>query len=287
MQKKLKLGYSISLPLDYKSEIPDYASDNIKSIVMLAKNFKCIQIMFSKSKLSSLEIKEIKLILKNYKYIYVHANYQINMGADLIPSENDLYSTGIEIFLNEITYANKIGAKGIIIHMGKNVKNRYDPTHIYNNMVKFIIELFKKLKIKKISIPILLETPAGQGGEMCWDLNEFVEFIVKFSKLYFYPQLGVCLDTCHIFQAGYDFNNSKIIKQVHKILIPIQDKIKLIHLNDSYHLVGSHIDRHEQIGKGQIQTDKLIKFIYPYKYIPMILETVGPYEEQIKNLSEE
>ena len=288
-KKKLKLGYSISLPLDYNNEIPEYVTDNIKSIIMDAKKFECIQIMFSKSKLSSQQIREIKSILKKYKHIYVHASYQINIGADLIPSNTDLYSTGIEIFLNEIDWANKIGAKGIVIHMGKNVKNRYDPAHIYNNMVKFIVELFKKLqnkqKTKQINIHVLLETPAGQGGEMCWNLKEFVEFIVGFSKLYFYPQLGVCLDTCHIFQAGWDLNNSKIIKQVHQILLPIQDKIKLIHLNDSYHLVGSHIDRHEQIGKGHIQTDKLVKFIYPYKHIPMILETVGPYDEQIENLS--
>lgn len=279
----IKLGYSISFPFNNKSKISEY-NDNIKLIQKLSKTFNCIQVMFSKQKLSLNEIKQIKLILKKYKYIYVHSSYLINIGADLIPSQTDLYSTGIEIFLNEIIYANKIGAKGIVLHMGKNVANRFDPAHIYNNMVKFIIELFKKLKNKNIMIPVLLETPAGQGGEMCWNINEFVEFIIKFSKLYFYPQLGVCLDTCHMFQAGYDFNNIKIIKQVHKILEPIKDKIQLIHLNDSYHMVGKRIDRHEQIGKGQIQTDKLIKFIEPYKKIPMILETVGPYEQQIDNL---
>lgn len=284
MKNKLKLGYGVSLPINNKILIPEYAEDNIKLIRSLSSNFDCIQVMFSKSKITSNELKQIKSILTNYKYIYVHASYQINMGSDLIPSQTDLYSTGIEIFLNEIEYGKKIGAKGIVVHMGKNVKNKYYSSHIYNNMVKFIIELFKKLKTKKITLPILLETPAGQGGEMCRDLNEFVEFVTKFSKQYFYPQLCVCLDTCHIFQAGYDFNNPSVITQVHKILEPIQYKIKLIHLNDSYHSVGKHIDRHEQIGKGQIQTDKLIKFIYPYKSIPMILETVGPYEKQIENL---
>ena len=285
MKNKLKLGYGVSLPFNAKSEIPEYAEDNIKLIHTLSSNFDCIQVMFSKSKLTSNELKQIKSILSNYKYIYIHASYQINIGADLIPSQTDLYSTGIEIFLNEIEYGSKIGAKGIVVHMGKNVANKYDPSHIYNNMVKFIIELFKKLKTKKITLPVLLETPAGQGGEMCWDLKEFVDFVSKFSKQYFYPQLGVCLDTCHMFQAGYDFNNSSVITQVHKILEPIQYKIQLIHLNDSFHSVGKRIDRHEQIGKGQIQTDKLIKFIHPYKSIPMILETVGPYEEQIKNLT--
>lgn len=283
-KKKLDLGYSIGLPLDYNKVKSNNAEDKLKLIKKLSKNFNCIQIMFTKQKLSSKELNVIKEIVKNYKKIYVHASYQINIGADLIPSQTDLYSSGIEIFLNEIDYAVKIKSKGIIIHMGKNVSNKYEPSHIYNNMVKFIIELFKKLKSKKINLPILLETPAGQGGEMCWNLNEFVEFITKFSKLNFYSQLGICLDTCHIFQAGYDLNNSKIIKQVHKIFEPIKEKILLIHLNDSYYSMGNRIDRHEQIGKGKIQIDKLIKFIYPYKNISMILETTGPYEQQIKKL---
>ena len=282
---KLKLGYGIGLPLDYNEEIPEYTTDNINIIKSLVNNFDCIQVMFSKQKISLNEIKEINSIIKNYKQIYVHASYQINIGADLIPSQTDLYNTSIEIFINEIVYATKINAHGIVIHMGKNVKNRYDPNHIYNNMVKFIIELFKKLKSKKLTIPILLETPVGQGGEMCWDLNEFIDFLSRFKSLAFYSQLGICIDTCHIFQAGYNLNDSKVIKQIHKLLFPIQSKIKLIHLNDSFHEVGARIDRHEQIGKGHIQTNKLIEFILPYKSVPMILETVGPYKKQIELLS--
>ena len=279
---KLKLGYSVGLPLYYNKDKPDYITDNKKLILKLKKKFECIQVMFTKSKLTIEEIIEVKNIIKNYKIIFIHSNYQINMGADLIPSQSDLYNTGIEIFLNEIIWAAKINSSGIVVHMGKNVSNRYEPIHIYNNMVKFIVELFKKLKSLNITLPILLETPAGQGGEMCWNLDEFVDFIVRFNTQSFYSQLGICIDTCHIFQAGYDLNNSKVIKHIHKILEPVKDKIQLIHLNDSFHPVGSRIDRHEQIGKGKIQTDKLIEFILPYKSIPMILETIGPYDKQIK-----
>jgi deoxyribonuclease-4 len=280
-KNKLKLGYGISLPIDNSTDIPEYSTDNINFIKLLSKKFNCIQIMFSKSKISSSEIKEIKSIISGYKLIFIHASYQINMGADLIPDKTDLYSSGIEILLNEIELAKKINASGIVVHMGKNVGKKYDPNHIYNNMVKFIIELFKKLKAKKITTPVLLETPAGQGGEMCWELPDFIDFINRFSKQSFYPQLQVCLDTCHMFQAGIDLNNSKVIRRTHQILHPIENKIGLIHLNDSYHEVGAHIDRHEQIGRGKIQIDQLIKFILPYKNIPMILETVGPYDEQI------
>jgi len=282
LKLNLNLGYGVGLPLDYNKDTPDYITDNIKLIHKLSKKFDCIQIMFTKSKLTSDEIKEIKNIIMNYKMVFIHGSYQINMGGDLIPSHTDLYNTGIEIFLNEIVWATKINSSGIVVHMGKNVSNRYDPIHIYNNMVKFIVELFKKLRSLNIKLQILLETPAGQGGEMCWNLEEFVDFITRFRSQSFYSQLGICIDTCHIFQAGYDLNNSGVIKRVHQILKPVKDKIKLIHLNDSFHSVGSRIDRHEQIGRGQIQTDKLIEFILPYKSIPMILETVGPYDKQIK-----
>ena len=281
----LNLGYTISLPFDNNENDTIYKLEDINIIKSLSKNFNCIQIMFTKTKLSLLEIKNIKKLLKNYKNIFIHSSYQINIGTDLVPSQTDLYNTSIDILINEIELAKKIKAKGIVVHMGKNVKKKFDNEHVYNNMVEFIIEFFKKIKTKKINTSILLETSAGQGGEMCSNLNDFVNFILKFSKLYFYYQLNICIDTCHIFQAGYDINNIKIINQVHKIFYPIKDKIKLIHLNDSYYSVGSHIDRHEQIGKGMIQVDKLIKFIYPYKTIPMILETIGPYEDQLSFLS--
>ncbi len=282
---KLNLGYSISLPLDFDSDIPEYSVDDLKLIKDLSKKFHCIQVMFTKSKISKDEIKQIKDIVQDYKYVFIHASYQINMGADLLPTQTDLYNVGIDILLQEINYGTKVGMNGIVLHTGKNVKKQFDPDFIDNNMVKFIIELFNKLETKKLSVNLLIETCAGQGGEMLSNLEEFVEFILRFKSLDFYPNLGVCIDTCHIFQAGYDLNDDKVIKQLHKIFNPIEDKIKLIHLNDSYHQVGQNLDRHEQIGRGHIEIDQLIKFILPYKNIPMILETKPPYDKQIKLLS--
>ena len=275
----LNLGYSTNIPIN---------NNDIKIIKSLSKTFNSIQIMYSKNNISEEETNIINKILKKYKNIFVHASYQINIGSELIPLETGFYNTSLDSLLEEIIFANKINAKGIVLHMGKNTGKKYNYDHIYNNMVKFIIELFKSIseKIPNNKTIILLETPAGQGGEMCWDLNDFVEFIQKFTQQNFYPHLGICIDTCHIFQAGYNLNNSKEIKQIHKIFSPIEDKIKLIHFNDSYYEVGKHIDRHEQIGKGYIQINKLIKFIHPYikLNIPLVLETVGPYETQIKQI---
>lgn len=281
---KLNLGYGISLPINYDSDVPDYVIEDSNLIKSMASNFECIQVMFTKTKLSTDEIKLINKTVEDYKYIFIHASYQINMGADLLPTQTDLYNIGIDILLKEIEYGYKINIDGIVLHTGKNVKKKNDPDFVYNNMVKFIIELFNKLKRKKIKINLLIETCAGQGGEMLSNLEEFVEFIQRFSSQDFYSSLGICVDTCHIFQAGYDLNDNQVLEQVHKIFEPVKEKIKLIHLNDSYYEVGQNLDRHEQIGRGYINVDQLIKFILPYKNVPMILETKPPYDVQISLL---
>jgi len=277
---KLNLGYSISLPLHKHLTEYDFIH-NINIIKELSMNFNSIQIMFNKKNLSDNDIDTINNILKKYKNIYVHASYQINIASDLIPTKNDLFNIGFDILINEIIYANKINAKAIILHIGKNVKNKYNPDHAYNNMIKFVIELFNKLKKMNIKTTLLFETPAGQGGEICYNLNEFVNFILTFKSLDFYKNIGICIDTCHVFQAGYNINNDKVIKNIHHIFKPIKNKINLIHLNDSVKDYGMHIDRHEQIGKGKINVDKLIKFILPYKKLPLIFETNPPYHQQI------
>jgi apurinic endonuclease APN1 len=296
MKLNLNLGISISLPVNWDFIKPEYSNepnnkkefDNIKNELTFNK-LNSLQIMFSKYNLSKLEITNIKKFIKKikYKYVYIHASYQINIGTEPIILQNDLYNPSLDIFLTEIKNAISVGANGIIVHMGKNVKNQYEPDDVYNNMVNFVIQLFNKIKKNKIlskskNFMILFETPAGQGGEMCSDINEIINFIQIFKPTDFYSNIGLCIDTCHIFQAGHNLNDLNEIKKIHQALNQIRDKIQVIHLNDSYHPIGSRLDRHEQIGKGHIITDNLIKFILPYVNIPLILETRPPYDNQIK-----
>ena len=100
-------------------------------------------------------------------------------------------------------------------------------------------------------------------------------------------RIGVCLDTCHLNDAGYDLNNFNDILDLFDKIIGI-DKIKCIHINDSKNILGSHKDRHENIGKGTIGLDTLIKIIDcdKLKDVPKILETPyidghAPYKEEI------
>lgn len=287
----LNLGISIGLPVQKNINYNNLLIKNNSIPNKIFKNFNSLQIMFTKTKLSDLDMSNILQIIKkiNYKYIYIHASYQINIGAEPLQLSEQLYNPSLDILFSEINSALKIGASGIVIHMGKNVKKMYEHDLIYNNMINYTIQLFNKISEfnilkKNPKFVLLFETPAGAGGEMCSNINDFVNFILTFNKTKFYSNIGICIDTCHIFQAGYDLNNKNIIKHIHKEFEPVKDKIKLIHLNDSYNPSGMRIDRHEQIGKGFIKTNNLIKFIFPYKNLPLILETTPPYEEQLKKL---
>ena len=261
----MNIGTSINLP---------------SNILPITSNTNSIQIMFSKSNLTIDELKDIKKYINKYKYKYIHASYQINIGSEIIGI--NIYNPSYEILLDQIKYAKYLETDGLILHMGKNVKNKFENDYIYNNMVKFLLFIFNKMNKLKLNFNILLETPAGQKGDMCFNLYDFVNFILLFKPTKYYHNINICIDTCHIFQAGYDLNNLNVIQDIHKIFEPVKDKIKLIHFNDSANKFNSHLDRHAQIGKGYIKIKNLIKFIEPYKNIPLILETIGPYEKQIK-----
>jgi deoxyribonuclease-4 len=288
MINKLNYGISISLPI-YHIETIDNQKENdskVSSIDYIIGN--SIQIMFNKRMIYNKDILFINNIIINHNLIniFVHASYQINIASEFLYQKFNntikLYNPSLEILLSEIYYSIKINAQGIIVHIGKNVKQKYDNDLIYNNMVNFVLQLFKN-KIPK-NFTIIFETTAGQKGEMCWDLHDYINFILLFKKTKFYNQIGICIDTCHIFQAGYDLNNIEIIKEVHSLLKPVEKKIKLIHLNDSLLPYNSHIDKHQRIGEGYIKTDNLLTFIKPYINIPFILETKPPYKKQIKNI---
>ena len=128
----------------------------------------------------------------------------------------------------------------------------------------------------------LLETMAGKGSEVGKNFAELKEII---DNVKFKDKIGVCMDTCHISDAGYDVSNFDSVLDEFDSIIGL-DKIKCIHINDSKNEKGSHKDRHENIGYGYIGFDKLINIIYNKRLenIPKILET--PYVTKDDNSKE-
>lgn len=234
------------------------------------KNCKVIQLFVSLNKSARNFYKPIKELCKTFNMkISVHISYTINIAND--PNK---YSWGIRQFIEEIKIAHEIGAFAVVVHLGKQLDL---PLEIaLNNMLINLIKV--KNETKHLDINILLETSTGQGSELCYNLDDFAKFYKKIRK---HNIFGICLDTCHIFNAGYDISN---IKSVEKYFKEFDEKIglteiKLIHLNDSYNKLGQKIDRHANIGKGYIGEIGLKQIVMFFSKIgvPLVLETPDEY----------
>lgn len=135
---------------------------------------------------------------------------------------------------------------------------------------------------------VLLETMAGKGSEVGSKFEELREIIDRTNLS---EKLGVCLDTCHVYDAGYDIVNNLdgVLDEFDRIIG--LDRLKAIHLNDSKNPFCSHKDRHEKIGQGSIGLDAIVRIInHPsLKNLPFYLETpneLDGYAEEIKILRE-
>lgn len=138
--------------------------------------------------------------------------------------------------------------------------------------IKMIVDLLNNVLKPEFSNMVLLETMSGKGSEVGKTFEELSEIIagVKLNE-----KLGVCMDTCHIFAAGYDIvhNLDKVLDDFDKTVG--LTKLKAVHLNDSLMPFASHKDRHAKIGEGEIGAKALTEFVNnPYiKNLPIILET--------------
>ena len=196
------------------------------------------------------------------KNVIVHAPYIINLAND-----GANYDFAIKFLKEEIKRVDKLGMKYLVLHPGSHVGLGIEKglDNIINGL-NFVLSDDNDVKI-------CLETMAGKGSELGTSFDEIKKIIdgVKLND-----KLMVCLDTCHINDAGYDLNNFDEVLDSFDEIIGL-NKLGCIHINDSKNERGSHKDRHENIGIGTIGFDNLISVIYNKRLdgIPKILET--PY----------
>ena len=161
----------------------------------------------------------------------------------------------------------------LVLHPGASVG--LERSHAIANIIKGLNIILDD----NHNVIICLETMAGKGTEVGKTFEE-LKFIIDNIKNK--SKIGVCLDTCHINDAGYDLNNfDKVLDEFDKVIG--LDYLKCIHINDSKNTIGSHKDRHENIGLGTIGFDNLINIIYNKRIenLPKILET--PYVDDIES----
>ena len=152
--------------------------------------------------------------------------------------------------------------------------------------IDFIAEMLNEILTKDQTTIVLLETMSGKGSEVGRNFEELKAII---DKVKLKDKLGVCLDTCHIWDGGYDVVNNfdGVLDEFDKIIG--LEKLKAIHLNDSKNDLASHKDRHEKIGEGKIGLDAISKIINNdrIKDLPFYLETpneIDGYEREIELL---
>lgn len=195
--------------------------------------------------------------------VIIHAPYIINLANN---KDEDKYNFAINFLIKEIQRAKTLGINKIVLHPG---------SHVGLGKEKGIQNIINALNIilKDEDIIICLETMAGKGTELGKTFEELKTIIDNVNDK---EKIGICLDTCHLNDAGYDLENfDKLLNEFDQIIG--LDKIKCIHINDSKNPKLSHKDRHENIGFGTIGFNNLINIIYneKLKEVPKILET--PY----------
>ena len=202
---------------------------------------------------SQLKIKEAHEIAKanniDFNNVIVHAPYLINLANC---EDDEKYATSIRFLKTEVERTLSIGCKYLVLHPGSALKaDRKDAIRRIANGLNEVIKLYP-------NIVILLETMAGKGSEMGIIFEEIRDIINLVDNK---ECVGVCLDTCHIHDAGYDLDNVDYIVESFDRIIGLE-KLKVCHINDSKNLRQSHKDRHSNFGFGYIGFDRLINFIY-------------------------
>lgn len=203
-------------------------------------------------------MKDNNIDLRN---VIVHAPYIIN------PANTANLEFSTNFLRQEIERVEALGVTKLVLHPGSHVQLGEETA------IKNIIATLNNCILSDTKVTICLETMAGKGSEVGKEFKQIKQII---DGVVYNDKVKVCLDTCHLNDAGYDLSNfDKILDEFDEI-IGIE-KIACVHINDSKNALGSHKDRHENLGFGTIGFDNLLNVIYheKLKNVPKILET--PY----------
>lgn len=212
------------------------------------------------------------------EYILPHDSYLINLGHP----EQEALEKSRTAFLDEMQRCEQLGLCYLNFHPGSHL-NKMDPDHCLER----IAESINWVLDQTAGVMAVIENTAGQGTNMGYQFEHLARIIENVQDK---SRIGVCLDTCHTYSAGYDIKTAEAFEntlQKFDVLVGIS-YLKAMHLNDSKKAFGSRVDRHESLGKGSLGLEPF-KFIMNdprFDQIPMVLETPDPsiWADEIKLL---
>lgn len=221
------------------------------------------------------DILALRKLMEENKFakILAHAPYTLN-GCSADESTRQFAT---EMMADDLERLKYLPTSLYNFHPGSHVKQGVDVG------INYIVEMLNKVLKPERTTIVLLETMAGKGTEVGRTFEEIAEII---SRVELKEKMGVCLDTCHVYDAGYDIVNDLdgVLEEFDRIIG--LDRLHAIHLNDSKNPFNSHKDRHEKIGEGEIGFEAIKKIInHPkLKNIPFFLETPNELDGYAKEI---
>jgi deoxyribonuclease-4 len=207
--------------------------------------------------------------------VWAHNAYLINLASP----DDLLHRKSLDAMLLELQRAETLGLPYIIMHPGAHVGSGEEAG--IKRIAASLNIIFRETEGYRVGV--LLETTAGQGSVIGYRFEHIAEIIDRVEEE---GRIGVCLDTCHIFAAGYDIRNryDEVFEEFDGI-IGLQ-KLKVLHLNDALKGIGSRVDRHWHIGKGKIGLETFGRIMKDERFrdLPMIIETPKGMDEKGRNL---
>ncbi|HZO87011.1 MAG TPA: deoxyribonuclease IV [Chthonomonadaceae bacterium] len=201
-------------------------------------------------------------------FTVAHDSYLINLAAPAA----DVLERSRKAFRAELDRANQLGIPWVVTHMGAHLDQGEEPAT--QRLIESLQRVLEETDAEGYAAGVALETTAGQGTGLGYRFEQLAEVLSGVGP---HPRLGVCLDTCHVFVAGYDLRDPDAYQQTWAAFDGILglDKLKIIHANDSKKPLGSRVDRHEHIGEGQIGIGAFARLVTDPRlaHLPIIIET--------------
>ncbi|GAA0070748.1 deoxyribonuclease IV [Clostridium sardiniense] len=208
-------------------------------------------------------------IAKNNEFatILAHAPYTLNACS----ADERTREFALEMMADDLVRMEYLPNSLYNFHPGSHVKQGVEVG------IDYIVDMLNKVIKPEQTTTVLLETMAGKGTEVGRSFEEIAEII---NRVELKDHMGVCLDTCHVYDAGYDIVNDLdgVLGEFDRVIG--LDRLRAIHLNDSKNPFGSHKDRHEKIGEGNIGLEAITRIInHPkLRHLPFFLETPNELE---------
>jgi len=272
------IGAHVSAAGGVENAPKNAAAIGAKAFALFTKN----QRQWKAKPLSPKSIEAVRLNLEEScirrEHVLPHDSYLINLGTP----EEEKWERACNAFLDEARRVEQLGLKLLNFHPGSHLRKISE-----EDCLQRIAEAMNRVLAETTAVSLVIENTAGQGSNVGYRFEHLAR-LIELSK---YPdRVGVCIDTCHAFAAGYDLRTRESYGRVMGDFDRIigSDKLMGAHINDAKSEIGSRVDRHHSLGEGNLGMESFRQLMKDPRFddIPIVLETIDPekWSEEIRLL---